>query len=585
MYNQDQVQQQLINVRQIQGILDRITSEAGTEGVYLVEESGFLIAEAGNIDIDRVALAALVAASFGATTEIAKLLGEESFTQLTQQGKDSHLFICKAGSRHIVIAAFGKETNLGLVKLYVEKAVIHLGAMLDYVPPTLTKIPVKTAQAVEEQPSMVLTDEEFMIDKELSSTAVQEREELATPEEIEELEAGLMASLTEDGLTEQGGEPTDNDSVVETLVEETAPEEPAADESVVEEVELGEGADLISELSEDDNIATTESTDEAEVDIEAETVEELTEEVDLEEPETEEAIEEVEEDIAVEAEDEHEEEVIADETEILETTEEPAGESDSETALEAAERVAVQLKEMVDREESDMFESQEKVGLEQDETEVGDTDKITGETTEDAESRDKKSEFDKLKEKGFIDIPALDEDEEEPEADETIDLDVDKELEKLLEEGIVKITGIEEDVLVESEEETEKQQPDAAEIEITDEETDPEIERLTVELRQEIAQLRSESEQMEGSIEHLQKEEADVSLDEVTGDIEDLPASDEEEPEEKEVEIESDAVDEAESDEDVHDEDAEKETDDKDAETNGKRSGGKIFPSWLDDTE
>ena len=520
MYNQEQVQQQLINVRQIQGILNRITSEAGTKGVYLVEESGFLIAEAGNIDIDRVALAALVAASFGATTEIAKLLGEESFTQLTQQGTDSHLFICKAGSRHIVIAVFGKETNLGLVKLYVEKAVIHLGAMLDYEPPKLTRIPVKTAQAVEEQPSLVLTDEELTIDKKLSTTAVQEKEELATPEEIEELEAGLMASLTEDDLTVQGSEPIDADSV--------------------EEVEQGEVTELISELSGDDGIASIELTDEAEVDIEArDTVEESTEEVDLEEP---------------------------------------AGESDSETALEAAERVAEQLREMVDEEGSrEMFESQEKVGLEQDET------------TEEAEGRDEKSEIEKLKEKGFIDIPGLDEDERKFEADEIIDFDVDKELEKLLEEGIVKITGIEDEVSEESEEETKKQQPRLirGEIETMDEETDPEIERLTVELRQEIAQLRRESEQMEDSIKHLHKEETDVSSDEPeTCDIEDHPARDEEKPEEEEVEIEADAADEEVSGEEVHDEDSEKETDDTDAETKGgKDDRGKIFPSWLDDTE
>ncbi|HHE46467.1 MAG TPA: hypothetical protein ENL08_02030, partial [Bacteroidetes bacterium] len=69
MDNKDQVQLQLQNLRQVQGVLRRIFSEAGTHGVYLVDESGFLIAEAGKINLDRVALAALVAASFGATAE------------------------------------------------------------------------------------------------------------------------------------------------------------------------------------------------------------------------------------------------------------------------------------------------------------------------------------------------------------------------------------------------------------------------------------------------------------------------------------------------------------------------------------
>ncbi|MDP8241259.1 MAG: roadblock/LC7 domain-containing protein [Candidatus Hatepunaea meridiana] len=138
MQDQTQLHHQFDDLHQIQSILDRITSDAGTHGVYLVDDSGFLIAEAGDIELDRTALAALIAASFAATSEIAKLLGEDTFTQLTQQAVNRHMFISKAGKRHIVIAVFGRETNLGLVKLYVEKAVVHLGVLLDYEPPALT---------------------------------------------------------------------------------------------------------------------------------------------------------------------------------------------------------------------------------------------------------------------------------------------------------------------------------------------------------------------------------------------------------------------------------------------------------------
>lgn len=161
------------NFRQIQNILDRIAVEAGTEGVFLVDESGFLIAETGDISIDRIALSALIAASFGATEEVARLLGEAGFTELIHQGDKRHLFICKAGLRHIVISIFDSNTNLGLVKLYVERAVIHLRAILDYQPPELTRtakgmktIQDSTIQELITEETNEISDEEDKHDEE-----------------------------------------------------------------------------------------------------------------------------------------------------------------------------------------------------------------------------------------------------------------------------------------------------------------------------------------------------------------------------------------------------------------------------------
>lgn len=127
MLNLRDVERDLDNMRRVQAELERIQSEAGTLGVFLVDENGFLIGEAGSIDLDRTALSALVAASFGATSEIARLLGEADFSRLIHQGKDRHLFIGKAGARHILIVVFDRSTNLGLVKLYAEKVAARIG--------------------------------------------------------------------------------------------------------------------------------------------------------------------------------------------------------------------------------------------------------------------------------------------------------------------------------------------------------------------------------------------------------------------------------------------------------------------------
>ena len=102
-------------------ILERIVSETGALAAFLVDESGFLIDEAGDIEIDRVSLSALVSATFGATAEVARILGEPDFSKLTHQGSSRHLFIGRVGGKHILTIVFDSDTNLGLVKLYAEE--------------------------------------------------------------------------------------------------------------------------------------------------------------------------------------------------------------------------------------------------------------------------------------------------------------------------------------------------------------------------------------------------------------------------------------------------------------------------------
>jgi len=113
------------NSQNIQGvtsaILNRIVSETGALGVFLVDDSGFLIDEAGSIEIDRVSLSALVSATFGATAEVARILGEPDFSRMTHQGNSRNLYIGRVGGKYILTIVFDSGTNLGLVKLFAEK--------------------------------------------------------------------------------------------------------------------------------------------------------------------------------------------------------------------------------------------------------------------------------------------------------------------------------------------------------------------------------------------------------------------------------------------------------------------------------
>jgi predicted regulator of Ras-like GTPase activity (Roadblock/LC7/MglB family) len=102
-------------------ILKRIVNETGALAAFLVDDSGFLIDEAGSIELDRVSLSALVSATFGATAEVARILGEPDFSRLTHQGNKRNLYIGRVGKKHILTIVFDSETNLGLVKLYAEQ--------------------------------------------------------------------------------------------------------------------------------------------------------------------------------------------------------------------------------------------------------------------------------------------------------------------------------------------------------------------------------------------------------------------------------------------------------------------------------
>ena len=136
-------------------ILSRIVGEAGALGTFLVDESGFLIAESGEIDIDREALSALVAATFGATAEIARILGESDFARITHQGSKRNLFIGKAGEKHILIVVFGTETNLGLVKLYTEQFCDQLAKVLDFEPANVPDRVEENIDTVDEDSSAI----------------------------------------------------------------------------------------------------------------------------------------------------------------------------------------------------------------------------------------------------------------------------------------------------------------------------------------------------------------------------------------------------------------------------------------------
>lgn len=109
-------------IERLTHLIDKELIANGADHVFLVDTSGALIVEKGIFDPETVLpLAALSAANFGATAEIAKLVGEQDFTLLFHKGERHNIHFTKLGNDYILVVLFDKNVALGLIRLKIEK--------------------------------------------------------------------------------------------------------------------------------------------------------------------------------------------------------------------------------------------------------------------------------------------------------------------------------------------------------------------------------------------------------------------------------------------------------------------------------
>ena len=89
----------------------------------LIDREGYMVTKAGHTeDFDMQAISALVAGSYAATREMARLLGEEEFSVLFHQGKRDSIQLTLVGERTILATVFDERTTIGMVRLYAKEA-------------------------------------------------------------------------------------------------------------------------------------------------------------------------------------------------------------------------------------------------------------------------------------------------------------------------------------------------------------------------------------------------------------------------------------------------------------------------------
>jgi predicted regulator of Ras-like GTPase activity (Roadblock/LC7/MglB family) len=120
------------DLEKINFFLNRMISSSLAHSVLLIDRSGQLIAHHGKTPeaIDILSLSALTAANFGATAEIARILGEEEFTLLFHKGRTENVYFSAIGEHVIMVTLFDDQTSLGLIRLQINKIIDELSRIL-----------------------------------------------------------------------------------------------------------------------------------------------------------------------------------------------------------------------------------------------------------------------------------------------------------------------------------------------------------------------------------------------------------------------------------------------------------------------
>jgi len=122
------------DIEKIDFCLNKVVSSSLAHSVLLIDRSGQLIAHHGNTPgIDILSLSALTAANFGATAEIARILGEEEFTLLFHKGRSENVYFSAVGEHVIMVTLFDDRTSLGMIRLQINKIIGELSKILSLI--------------------------------------------------------------------------------------------------------------------------------------------------------------------------------------------------------------------------------------------------------------------------------------------------------------------------------------------------------------------------------------------------------------------------------------------------------------------
>jgi predicted regulator of Ras-like GTPase activity (Roadblock/LC7/MglB family) len=119
-------------VRDVNRLLREFLKLSNAKCALLIDKEGHLVTRQGvTRDIDMDTISALVAGSFAATKEMARVLGEDEFSVLFHQGKTDNIQLSLVGDRTLLTVIFDEQTTVGMVRLYAAETTKRLQELFE----------------------------------------------------------------------------------------------------------------------------------------------------------------------------------------------------------------------------------------------------------------------------------------------------------------------------------------------------------------------------------------------------------------------------------------------------------------------
>lgn len=148
----------MISTKEFQSLLNELQKKSGAFGVLVITRDGKLVEAVGFLhNVNTVALAALVAGMFAATKEVARLVGEEHFSILLQQGEKRHIHISLFRSEIMLVILFEDHHRIGLIRTYAKEYAPKINEMLNLV----TQSPKRIEEERFQEYALSLIDQIF----------------------------------------------------------------------------------------------------------------------------------------------------------------------------------------------------------------------------------------------------------------------------------------------------------------------------------------------------------------------------------------------------------------------------------------
>lgn len=114
--------------------LSRLMEETGASYCMLLDQAGQVLSYTGDAhEAEIMHLGALLAGSYASSREMARILREDNFRVMVQEGAREKIFTETVDGRWLLVVVFDHQAHLGLVKVLAKRATQALSSVLSLV--------------------------------------------------------------------------------------------------------------------------------------------------------------------------------------------------------------------------------------------------------------------------------------------------------------------------------------------------------------------------------------------------------------------------------------------------------------------